>query len=152
LAFLAVKIDLILCPAEGEVDGLIGWAAAEVVCQRDDYSLGVARRGLAAMSTVRRDRGYLPGTFGGGRSRAAAVAVDRSARRAATAVHRAGSADMGVMARTMPVMRATASVSVRPWSRHRERQVQNETAWPTGAAGGGCLRSPVPYTQPVGSQ
>jgi hypothetical protein len=39
------QIDLILCPVEGEVDGLIGWAATEVVFQRDDYSLGVARRG-----------------------------------------------------------------------------------------------------------
>ena len=65
LGVLGGQIDLILRRAEGEVDGHIGWAATEVVFQRDDYSPGVARRGLAAMSTVRRDRGCLPGTFGG---------------------------------------------------------------------------------------
>jgi len=58
------QIDLILCPVEGEVDGLIGWAATEVVFQREDYSLGVARRGLAAMSTVRRDRGNCQARLG----------------------------------------------------------------------------------------
>jgi hypothetical protein len=39
LGVLGGQIDLILRPAEGEVDGLIGGAATEVVFQRDDYSL-----------------------------------------------------------------------------------------------------------------
>ena len=39
LGVLGGQIDLILRPAEGEVDGLVGRAATEVVFQRDDYSL-----------------------------------------------------------------------------------------------------------------
>src|SRR5690348_1910434 len=36
---LLAQVDLILGPAEGEPDGLIGRTATEVVFQRDDYSL-----------------------------------------------------------------------------------------------------------------
>src|SRR5215467_711160 len=45
----------------------------------------------------------------------------------------AGSGGAGVAARTALVMTSTACWLVRPWSMHRECQVQNEAAWPMTA-------------------